>query len=237
MVQAALFEIHGRPVRVTCAGRTDAGVHASGQVAHYDLQPGEQVEARAVQGRLRRLLPEDVLVREVSVAPEGFDARFSALWRRYVYRIVDDPRGVEPLLRNFVTHVPHELDVEAMNVAACRLLGLHDFAAYCKPREGATTVRTLLACEVRRTPAWIEVEVKADAFCHSMVRSLVGGLLPVGRGRRGVDWPEQVLNGRERDPVVAVTPARGLELVEVRYPQPSELADRASQTRAVRGAM
>ena len=229
---------------VTCAGRTDTGVHARGQVTHLDLpedslaavagrsaDPAEEVLLR----RLNGLLPADVRVRGVRRAAEGFDARFSALWRRYSYRIVDSPDRVDPLTRNHVLAWPRPLDVEAMQVASAALLGEHDFAAFCRRREGATTLRTLLDLEwQRRSDGVVEVLVRADAFCHHMVRSLVGCLLAVGDGRRPVEWPAEVLSAQGRNPSVTVVQPHGLTLEEVAYPADDGLAARAETTRTVR---
>jgi tRNA pseudouridine38-40 synthase len=175
----------------------------------------------------------------VSVAPEGFDARFSALRRRYLYRLCDRPQALDPLRRRDTVLVARagepQLDVAAMDVAARELAGLRDFAAFCKKREGATTVRTLLEYSWRRADdGTLEGTVVADAFCHSMVRALVGSVVPVGQGRRPVDWPAQVLTAGRRDPAVAVMPPHGLSLEEVVYPPDDELAARAQQARAVR---
>jgi tRNA pseudouridine38-40 synthase len=216
------------------AGRTDAGVHASGQVAHLD------VEAVAVDcgGLLRRwngMLPADVRLSAVSAAPEGFDARFSALARTYVYRVDDSPSGPAPLRRYDTVGWKRALDTDALNAASEQLLGEHDFAAYCKRREGATTVRTLLALGwARGADGVLAATVRADAFCHSMVRSLVGALLAVGDGRRPAQWPAVLLHRGERAGEVMVAPPHGLTLVHVEYPQDGELAARAAATRRLR---
>jgi tRNA pseudouridine38-40 synthase len=181
------------------------------------------------------VLPADVRVRAVAVAPPGFDARFSALRRRYAYRLCDDSAGVPPLLRRHVAAAPRPLDVRAMDDAGRALLGLRDFAPFCRRREGATTVRTLIEYSWRREADGLVVaRVVADAFCHSMVRALVGGALAVGEGRRPVAWLADVLAGGVRDPAVVVAPAHGLVLEEVVYPPDAELAARAAQARAVR---
>jgi tRNA pseudouridine38-40 synthase len=230
---------------VTCAGRTDTGVHARGQVTHLDL-PEETLmavrgrSADSVEGvlvrRLNGVLPADVRVRGVRRAAVGFDARFSALWRRYCYRVADLPDRVDPLTRNHVLGWPRPLDLGAMQAASAALLGEHDFAAFCKRREGATTIRTLLDLEWSRRPdGVVEAHVRADAFCHHMVRSLVGCLLAVGDCRRPVEWPAVVLAARVRDPAVAVVPSRGLTLEQVAYPADDDLAARAEATRTVRG--
>lgn len=232
------------PVRLTVAGRTDAGVHARGQVAHADLdrvayaavsgRSGRSPEA-ALAARLRGVLSPDVVVHRVSEAPAGFDARFSALWRRYRYRVCDDPSRMDPLRRRDTVLVGGSLDLARMNDAAAALLGLNDFASFCKKREGATTIRTLTAYEwVRIAPGVAEATVVADAFCHSMVRALVGAVVPVGAGRQPVSFAAEVLRCGVRDPRVKVMPAQGLSLEEVGYPEEADLAARASEARAVR---
>jgi tRNA pseudouridine38-40 synthase len=240
-VQGTLEDAVGRVLRLTdvaltVAGRTDAGVHARGQVAHVDL-PAATVAAMppaALVSRLARLLPEDVRVARAEIAPSGFDARFSALWRRYAYRIVDDPAVADPLGRLTTLPWPRRLDAAAMDAAANRLLGENDFAAFCRRREGATTVRTLLDLDVRRDGIHVVADIRADAFCHSMVRSLMGALVAVGEGRRDITWPAAVLAERVRDSRVTVLPARGLTLEEVGYPDDEALAARAAETRSVR---
>jgi tRNA pseudouridine38-40 synthase len=225
-------------VRLTVAGRTDSGVHARGQVAHADL-PADAwaTHADAALRRLSRALPPDLRVRSIGVAPDGFDARFSALWRRYAYRICDDPARADPLRRHDTLWTPRPLDLAVMNEAAALLLGEHDFAAFCRKREGATTVRALRRLEWARDDDGVAVGcVVADAFCHNMVRALVGALLPVGEGSRPVSWPAEVLAATVRDPAVRVVPAHGLSLEEVRYPEPGLLAVRAALTRRVRVA-
>ena len=232
------------PVRLVVAGRTDDGVHDRGQVAHADVDPhawaalpGRSVRpaAEAAATRLHGILPSDVVVRRVGVAPDGFDARFSALSRRYLYRLCDDASRLDPLRRHDTVLVRGPLDVERMDAAARRLLGLHDFAAFCRRREGATTVRTLLHHRwARRPDGTVEGTVVADAFCHSMVRALVGAVVPVGEGRLDVDTPRQVLDGGARDARVRVMPAHGLSLEEVAYPADADLAGRAEQARATR---
>jgi tRNA pseudouridine38-40 synthase len=227
------------PVQLTVAGRTDAGVHARGQVAHADLPAMAWLEAApALLRRLAGLLPPDVRVRRVAPAPDGFDARFSALSRCYSYRVCDDVTGPDPLRRHDTLWYRHGVDVGAINEAAGLLLGEHDFAAFCRRREGATTVRELLSLSwARPEPTVAEATVVADAFCHSMVRALVGALLKVGEGARPPSWPAQVLTGRVRDPAVPVVPPHGLCLEEVRYPPPGQLAQRALATRRVRPAV
>jgi tRNA pseudouridine38-40 synthase len=241
-VEGVLSEILGHvlrlpePARLTVAGRTDSGVHARGQVAHADV-PGDAwaTHADAALRRLSRALPPDIRVRAIAPAAAGFDARFSALWRRYAYRICDDPASADPLRRRDTLWNPRSLDLAAMNAAAALLLGEHDFAAFCRKREGATTVRALRRLDWERDAQGVAVGcVVADAFCHNMVRALVGALLPVGDGTRPATWPATVLAAAVRDPAVRVVPPHGLSLEEVRYPPPAELAARATLTRRVR---
>ncbi len=241
-VQGVLEEALGVVLRlperpaVTCAGRTDTGVHARGQVVHVDLEM--ETTATDLLRRLNGVLPEDVGVTAVAPAPAGFDARFSAVWRRYVYRLCDDAAAWDPLRRGEVLRVGRPLDVVRMNEAARLMLGEHDFAAFCRKREGASTVRALLEFGWRRAESGlVEGTVVADAFCHSMVRALVGSMIPVGDGRREVGWPAAVLAGGVRDPAVAVVPAHGLTLEEVRYPPDDEQAARAETARQVRGVV
>jgi tRNA pseudouridine38-40 synthase len=231
-------------VRVVCAGRTDTGVHARGQVVHFDVAPADIAASAgrskepaldALVRRLNGILPGDVRVRRAVEAAPGFDARFSAVWRRYAYRIADRPDVVDPLTRHHVLTWENRLDVDAMNAAAGHLIGLKDFAAFCKRREGATTVRTLLEFAWTRTPSGlIEGRVVADAFCHTMVRSLVGCLVVVGEGRQSPEWAAEMLAGRSRDPSMTVVHPRGLTLEEVGYPDADELAAQAVRTRARR---
>jgi tRNA pseudouridine38-40 synthase len=220
-------------VELTVAGRTDAGVHARGQVAHVDLP--EEVWARESGKLLRRLagrLPHDVRVWRVGQAPAGFNARFSAIWRRYAYRVGDHPGGVDPLLRGHVLWHDRPVDVNLMNEAATLLLGEHDFAAYCKKREGATTIRRLLELHWERTADGLAVAtVRADAFCHNMVRALVGAMILVGDGHRPVGFPGEVLAGRVRHSAVNVVRPHGLTLEEVGYPADELLAARAAEAR------
>jgi len=222
--------------RLTVAGRTDTGVHARGQVAHVDLPDGVwAAHADAVRRRLARALPPDIRVRAIDPAPDGFDARFSALWRRYSYRVCDDPATADPLRRHETLWYPRALDLAAMNAAAGTLTGEHDFAAFCRRREGATTVRALRRLDWRRDDDGVAVScVIADAFCHNMVRALTGALLAVGDGSRPPSWPSEVLAAAVRDPAVRVVPPHGLCLAEVRYPAPDRLAARAALTRRVR---
>jgi tRNA pseudouridine38-40 synthase len=234
-LEAALATVLRCPVRLTVAGRTDAGVHATGQVAHADV-PAEiwQAHGTTLLRRLRGVLPPDIAVSAVHPAPADFDARFGALARHYVYRLTDAPSGPPPLRRADTVGWPRSLDAGAMALAAGLLLGAHDFAAFCRRREGATTIRTLQALDVARDGDLVTIAASADAFCHSMVRSLVGALLQVGDGRRPPEWPATLLGRTQRADEVPVAPAAGLTLVRVDYPPDDELAARAQVTRARR---
>jgi tRNA pseudouridine38-40 synthase len=222
-------------LQVVCAGRTDSGVHARGQVAHCDLPDGVRLDPDALARRLNGVLAADVRIRRIAPAPPGFDARFAALWRRYAYRIADTPAATDPLQRHHVLAWGRPLDLDAMNAAATTLTGLNDFASFCKRREGATTIRTLLEYSWSRDADGVAVgHVKADAFCHSMVRALVGCLIAVGEGRRPPEWPAEILAARHRDSAVVVVHAHGLTLEEVAYPPDDELSARVEQTSAKR---
>jgi tRNA pseudouridine38-40 synthase len=215
------------PPRVIVAGRTDTGVHATGQVVHVDV-PGP-VDLAVLSRRLTGVLPHDVAAWRVSLAPAGFHARFSALGRRYAYRVSD---GIpDPVRRRDTVSWPRRLDTELIERAAQPLVGQHNFAAYCKPRAGGTTIRLLHELSVTREADAIVIRAYGDAFCHHQVRSMVGALLAVGEGRRPPEWPAEVLRRGERDSLVNVAPARGLTLVAVDYPPDSELLARSEHTR------
>lgn len=232
-------------VELTVAGRTDAGVHAAGQVAHFDI-PAHALEQRSIDGdpsklvrRLGRLLPDDIRVHGVRFAEPGFDARFSAMRRHYVYRITTHPAGALPTRRHDTAQWPKPVELERMQLAADALLGLHDFVAFCKAKPHATTVRELqkfawkdVSTDIE--PQVYEAHVVADAFCWSMVRSLVGSCMAVGEGRRGSGFTAELLDASERSPMVPVAPAKGLSLVGVDYPSADKLQERALETRAVR---
>jgi tRNA pseudouridine38-40 synthase len=246
VLEESLSTVFRSPLRLRAAGRTDTGVHATGQVAHVDVpvdalpksyprtQRPNQSEFQPLVRRLSRLLPADVRVRGIIRAPAGFDARFSALRRHYVYRLGTADYGVDPQQARYVTSWPRPLDVEAMASAAQKLLGLNDFAAFCRHREGATTIRELQRFDWERDGDLITAHVTADAFCWSMVRSLVGALLAVGEHRRTADWCAQLLTDSQRSSDYAAAPARGLTLVGVDYPPDSELQARTVITRGLR---
>ena len=258
VLTSALATVLREPVRLTVAGRTDAGVHAAAQVVHLDVSPEAWA---ALPGRSQRL-PEtalltrvagvlareaqqslartprgagDVVITGARTVPEAFDARFGALSRRYTSRIADAAAPRDPARRATVLWLPDVLDVEAMDASARALLGEHDFLSYCKPREGATTIRTLRTLQWRRAEAGpdsglVTLSVVADAFCHSMVRSLVG----VGQGRKPVTGPRELLDARMRQSAAPVAPPHGLTLEEVTYPADDELAAQAERARTTR---
>jgi tRNA pseudouridine38-40 synthase len=248
---ATVFRRFGEPPLLTVAGRTDAGVHAIGQVAHLDLTASQLAHLAAPRGgsgdaarptaalakRLNGIagLKSDVVVRSVTVAAPGFDARFSPLWRRYEYRVADSAAQRNPLLRNHTVWFPAALDIAAMNDGARSLLGLHDWAAYCRPREGATTIRDLQAFDWKRDETGVLVAtIQADAFCHNMVRALVGATVSVGEGKVEVTRLTGIRTESVRTSEFKVMPATGLTLVEIGYPDDAALAERAEQTRARR---
>lgn len=246
VLEESLSTVFRSAVRLRAAGRTDTGVHATGQVAHVDVpldalpnvyprtpRPN-QPEFQPLVRRLGRLLPADVRVRRIVRAPAGFDARFSALRRHYVYRISTADYGVDPHQARFITSWPRLLDVDAMASASRKLLGLNDFAAFCRHREGATTIRDLQRFDWERDGDLITAYVTADAFCWSMVRSLVGAVLAVGEHRRTASWCAQLLTDTRRSSDYAAAPARGLTLVGVDYPPDSELQARTLITRDLR---
>ena len=262
VLSSALATVLREPVRLTVAGRTDAGVHAAAQVVHLDVSPeawgalpgrsGRSPEA-ALLTRLAGVLAReaqdslprtprgasDVVVSEARTVPEAFDARFGALTRRYIYRIADAAALRDLVRRTTVLWLPGRLDVEAMAASAAPLLGEHDFLSYCKPREGATIICTLRILDWWRVFVGPDVGlvtlcVVADAFCHSMVRSLVGAGLAVGQGRKPAAWPGEILAARSRDAAAPVAPPHGLTLEEVVYPGDDELAAQAERARTTR---
>lgn len=247
VIGAALKTLLRQQVPMVVAGRTDSGVHATGQVAHIDtnakaviavaprsLEPSLAAGLHGLLRRLAGMLPADIRVMRITPAPPGFDARFSAIRRHYRYRIATAEWGANPVCRTDILDRPRPLDTQAMARAAAGLLGLHDFAAFCKPREGATTIRDLQQLTVRTDGTDVIIDVAADAFCHSMVRALVGALLAVGDGRQDPQFPARLLAAQQRSAQVHTAPAKGLTLIAVDYPDDDELAARAQQTRALR---
>lgn len=246
-LEEALALLFRRPVRTVVAGRTDAGVHARGQVVHFDITEAEFAALprgkdmapevallRRVRGVVSRI-GGSVVVHAAGLAPTGFDARFSALWRRYSYRIADGEERWDPLTRNDTLWHPRPLDIAALNAEATSMTGRHDFLSFCKPRERATTIRTLEQFAFSRGEDGIIVaHLRADAFCHNMVRALIGAALMVADGRQPVGWMERRLGERVRDAKSFLSAPHPLVLEEVAYPEDGAVADRAELTRARR---
>ncbi len=222
------------------AGRTDAGVHALNQVAHFDLTESQLARLGRetiddIAYKLNRLLADDIRVSKVGVAPVGFDARFSAINRRYRYRLADNLAFKNPLETRFTLDVAGQLDIDAMNEAGAHLLGLHDFASFCKPREGSTTIRELQEITVSRVAGQVvEVEIQADAFCHNMVRSIVGALIAVGQGRATPAKIKQLLEQTNREGSYKVVSPHGLSLLAIGYPPDDQLAAQAEKAQNMR---
>lgn len=239
LVEEAIACISRSRVESVVAGRTDAGVHATGQVIHVDLPEtvfADGLTYRDLRYKLNRILDEDVRIMEISDAPEGFHARFSALRRIYTYKILDNNEVIAPLSRYDVAPWYRPLDVDLINKASALVLGHHDFAAFCKFKEGGTTIRTLEKYQWRRdSQGLLTAEVVADAFCYSMVRNLVGAVICVADGRKDPSWIQELLANKERVSDSLVFPARGLSLTRVEYPSDDELLDRARVTIGKRG--
>ncbi|HUO45965.1 MAG TPA: tRNA pseudouridine(38-40) synthase TruA [Acidimicrobiia bacterium] len=213
-LEEALHHVFHVPVTTTAAGRTDAGVHARGQVVSF-LIPGGFDQERLLRS-LNGMLAPRIAVKEVSEAPDEFDARFSAHWRAYRYHILNSSSG-DPLRRAFSWHVPEPLDMEAMNSAAAHLTGEHDFAAFCRKKAGNSTVRRVLESRWHRSDDLVVFGVRASSFCHQMVRSLVGLMVDVGRGRRAPEETVSVLAAGDRQRAGQLAPPHGLILWEVGY--------------------
>lgn len=213
-LEAALATLVGSNVETTVAGRTDAGVHARGQVVSFELD--QSVDVTRAQRSLNGILGPEISVWSVATAPEGFNARFSAVWRRYVYRLDVRPAS-DPLTRGFVWHVNRELDLDAMALAAISLVGEHDFSSFCRSLAGASNVRRVTELTVDGRGGVVEIWVQANAFCHQMVRSMVGYLFDVGRGFSDGERATEVIEARDRSEVATVAPPHGLTLDEVGY--------------------
>jgi tRNA pseudouridine38-40 synthase len=232
-VEDAIGTVAQAKAETIVAGRTDAGVHATGQVIHVDLP--ESLELTDLAYKLNRILDEDIRINQITIAPPAFHARFSALRRYYEYRILDENKVIPPLARFNTESWYRPLDVDVMNQASALLLGTHDYAAFCKFREGATTIRTLEIYSWRRDNQGVLIaDVVADAFCYSMVRNLVGAIVCVADGRKDASWISTLLENKERVSDSLVFPARGLSLYKVDYPDDAELLERAAKTIARR---
>ena len=232
-VEDAISTVAQHKAETIVAGRTDAGVHATGQVIHVDLP--ESLEISDLAYKLNRILDEDIRINKIEIAPPAFHARFSALRRYYEYRILDENKVIPPLARFNTESWYRPLDVDLMNHASALLLGTHNFAAFCKFREGATTIRTLETFQWRRDrDGYLVGDVVADAFCYSMVRNLVGAIVCVADGRKESSWISTLLADQERVSDSLVFPGRGLTLYKVDYPDDAELLLRAAKTIARR---
>ena len=234
-METAISGLTRNKVELIVAGRTDAGVHATFQVAHVDLPErdkyGKEWKTQDLVYRLNRMLPEEIRITSISLAPAFFHARFSALRRTYIYKIADGQRQVDPLKRFDIVPWYRHLDISRMNDASSRLLGEHDFATFCKPGGSGTTIRRLEKFHWERVgDGTLIATVAADAFCYSMVRNIVGAVVCVGEGRFEPEWISALLQNKTRVSESMVFPARGLTLVGVDYPSEADLQARASIT-------
>ncbi|MEY2798362.1 MAG: hypothetical protein RIS22_628 [Actinomycetota bacterium] len=239
VIEDVLSRVLNSEVSTTVAGRTDAGVHALGQVFHFDL-PQQLRKNWNLQSLLyiaNRLLTSEIRFTAICDVPGDFHARYSALRRHYRYQLLDNARTLNPLERVATTSYHRPLDETLMNHASAALLGEHDFAAYCRPREGTTTIRCLEDFSwSRKSDGLLIAKISADAFCHNMVRSLVGAMMMVGDGRWPATEPRAILESKVRHSHIA--PAQGLTLMAVEYPQASEYGERARRvtSRVIRGS-
>lgn len=241
-IEDALSMVLRSPISLTVAGRTDAGVHASGQVAHADV-PTESLRQRSIDGdvgrlvrRLTKLLPTDVRVFGVRQVSPHFDARFAALSRSYTYRVTTHPAGALPTRARDTAVWNKPVDIERMQQTADLMVGLSNFAAFCKPREHATTIREVHAfrwedASSEHEPELYLAHITADAFCWNMVRALTAACLTVGEGRQDPEWARGLLLADAREPTLRLAPACGLTLTGVTYPRDEDLAARAEVTR------
>jgi tRNA pseudouridine38-40 synthase len=233
MIEEALSKIARIEVETVVAGRTDAGVHATGQVIHVDVPQDTEIDNLLY--KLNRILDQDVRTTAIYEAPEAFHARFSALRRHYEYRILDNNQVMPPLARLNTAAWYRKLDLDLLNQAGSLLLGTHDFVALSKYREGATTVRTLEKFEWHRDEAgFLIARVAANAFCYSMVRNLVGAVSCVAEGSQSLEWLKALLENKERVSDSMVYPAHGLTLVQVDYPDAAGLVEFAKNSLARR---
>ncbi len=228
--------IHQLQLPTIVAGRTDAGVHARAQVIHFDIARDHPELGKLTAERINKALPGDIRILKIEEAPFGFDARFSALWREYSYAVCDDPTGPTPLHRHEVLLWPVPLDIDRLNEASQALIGIHDFFAFCKEKPKATTIREVQKLEWHRNKDnYVVMTIRADAFCYSMVRTVVGALLPIGDGRKPVTWTQHLLDQKEKISHIQTMEAFPLVLEEVGYPTDAELFVRQGETRARRG--
>lgn len=224
--------------RMRVAGRTDAGVHAQAQVAHLDLTPEQLKRIRRGHGvaeRLNKIIDPDVRVTSFEEADPGFHARYSALSRRYRYSIADRSVTPNPMTSRYMLEILWHLETEPMVAAAQEFMGLRDFRAFCKEREGTTTIRELREISVkRRANGVVDIEIEADAFCHNMVRSIVGALMSAGSGRTTISAIRRALKGKRNEHAYKVQAPQGLTLIKIAYPAKSRLASQAELTQRMR---
>ena len=213
-LEAALATLLRANVGTSVAGRTDAGVHARHQVVSF--QHDDVVDLDQLARSLRGLVGPEISIRSATAVADDFNARFSATSRRYRYRIDTRPAH-DPLTRSFVWHVGRPLDVAAMGAAATVFVGEHDFSSFCRSIEGRSNIRRLAELTVEDTDGLLDIWAQANAFCHQMVRSLVGYLFDVGRGFSDGTHAGEVLAAGDRSAVATVAPAHGLTLWEVGY--------------------
>ena len=224
-IEKALTVLTQSNIATIVAGRTDAGVHAEHQVIHTDVPAKTDITNFAF--RLNQLLDEDIRVNSVVYAPSNFHARFTASARTYKYKIIDSGRTTPPLDRYDSAEWFRELDIDLMNKGSQLLLGEHDFFAFCKFREGGTTIRNLLQFNwARDEKGYAVATVKAESFRYNMVRNLVGAAVCVGEKRFEPEWMLKTLEDKVRIPDSYVFPAKGLTLVSVEYPAESEYLTR-----------
>lgn len=213
-LESALATYLKTPVATAVAGRTDAGVHARAQVVSFQYEG--QVELTRLRRALNGIVGPEVSVRQVSLMPDDFNARFSAIWRRYRYWLDTRP-APDPLYRHTVWHVGRQLDVEAMTATASAFVGEHDFSSFCRSVEGASNTRRVGEVSLEAVDGLIDIWVEANAFCHQMVRSIVGYLYDVGRGFSDGSLVGEVIAAQDRSSVATVAPPHGLILWEVGY--------------------
>ena len=220
-LRSALQQVLGQSVDLAVAGRTDAGVHALGQVVSFRID-GAEVDSERLRNSLNRLCGPDIQIREIREVDTDFDARFTAVQRLYRYNLLNSLIA-DPLLSDIEWHIKEPLDVEEMNRTAQRFLGEHDFTSFCrrpKGQTGASLVRTIHHAQWHPRPQQrIEFEIAANAFCHQMVRSIVGFCVSVGAHKRPAHDVEAVLNARDRSSAAPIAPPHGLTLIHVTYPK------------------
>ena len=237
-LESALKTLYRRQLDTVVAGRTDAGVHASGQVCHVDIPEGDfGFEISDLAYRLNRILTDEIRVKSAESVSDDFHARFGALRRHYIYKIKDGNGLIEPVQRLDIAPWYRDLDIDLMNQGANTLLGENDFFSFAKYRQNSTTIRDLQRFDFQRDAQGLIIShISADAFCYNMVRSLIGTMVYIGEGRFPITWAREILEKKERPSDSVVFPAKGLTFVGVDYPVESELAARANKVMALRSA-